>query len=190
MSKIGKTKLPRIVIAGDGIVRWDEASQASKYLLQMKVSGDTDPRFRIRADGQIEWGSGSAAPDVALYRLRQNHLQVKNHFTVYRAVLGVECSSVAVEAFFVWINGEPVGRFYIYGNGKIWFGSGTGAMDTNLYRLGASLLRTDDKFLAAAGIGVGNSAAGTTLGSVIKKIEVFDATGASLGFLPVYDAIT
>lgn len=40
------------------------------------------------------------------------------------------------------------------------------------------------------GLCVGNAAAGTTLGSVVKKIEVFDANGNSLGFIPVYDTIT
>jgi hypothetical protein len=47
-----------------------------------------------------------------------------------------------------------------------------------------------DGGLRAASIGVGNSAGGTTPGSCIKKIEVFDAAGVSLGFIPVYDAIT
>jgi hypothetical protein len=37
---------------------------------------------------------------------------------------------------------------------------------------------------------VGNSAAGSSLGSVTKKIEIFDAAGASLGFIPVYDSIS
>ena len=46
------------------------------------------------------------------------------------------------------------------------------------------------KALTTAGLGVGNSAAATTLGTVTKKIEVFDAAGVSLGFVPVYDAIT
>lgn len=40
-------------------------------------------------------------------------------------------------------------------------------------------------------IGVGNSANATTLGNVVKKIEIFDATsGTSIGFIPVYDSIT
>lgn len=39
-------------------------------------------------------------------------------------------------------------------------------------------------------LGVGNSASATTPGTVVKKIEVFDASGTSLGFLPVYDSIT
>lgn len=45
------------------------------------------------------------------------------------------------------------------------------------------------KLLASSGIGVGNSASATIPGTVTKKIEVFDAAGASLGFLAVYDAI-
>lgn len=32
--------------------------------------------------------------------------------------------------------------------------------------------------------------AATTPGSVVKKLEIFDATGVSLGFIPIYDAIT
>lgn len=46
------------------------------------------------------------------------------------------------------------------------------------------------KLTAVGGIGVGNSAVATTPGTVTRKIEVFDASGASLGFVPVYDAIT
>lgn len=39
-------------------------------------------------------------------------------------------------------------------------------------------------------LGVGNSAAATTPGTITNKIEVFNAAGASLGFIAVYDAIT
>lgn len=39
-------------------------------------------------------------------------------------------------------------------------------------------------------LGVNNRAAATTLGSVTGKTEVFDAAGASLGFIAIYDAIT
>jgi hypothetical protein len=46
------------------------------------------------------------------------------------------------------------------------------------------------KVLTTAGLGVGNSATAATPGTVVKKIEVFDASGVSLGFIAVYDAIT
>jgi hypothetical protein len=39
-------------------------------------------------------------------------------------------------------------------------------------------------------LGIGNALKGSTLGSVRRKIEVFDANGVSLGFVPIYDAIT
>lgn len=51
-------------------------------------------------------------------------------------------------------------------------------------------LKSTGKLLLAGGLGIGNSAAATTPGSVVKKMEVFDAAGASLGFVPIYSAIT
>lgn len=89
------------------------------------------------------------------------------------------------------IQGSSTTRFLINEFGDItWYNAGVA--DVTLKRLGASILGTDtgDKFVANAGLGVGNSAAATVLGSVVKKIEVFDAAGASLGFLPVYNTIT
>jgi hypothetical protein len=87
------------------------------------------------------------------------------------------------------IDGESGARFVQYTFGTMEWGDGAGALDTNLRRDTANILKTDDKFIAELGIGVGNSAAATTLGTVTDKIEVFDTSGNSLGFLPVYDGI-
>lgn len=38
--------------------------------------------------------------------------------------------------------------------------------------------------------GLGTAASATTLGTVTKKLEVFDQNGQSLGYLALYDAIT
>ncbi len=57
-------------------------------------------------------------------------------------------------------------------------------------KTGTNMKLTADKVLCSAGIGVGNSAAATTPGSVVKKIEVFDASGTSLGFIAVYSSIS
>jgi hypothetical protein len=58
------------------------------------------------------------------------------------------------------------------------------------FRSDASLqLPSSGKLLAPGGLGVGNSAPASLPATVVKKIEVFDATGASLGYLAVYDAI-
>ena len=50
-------------------------------------------------------------------------------------------------------------------------------------RQGVSKLRVmgDGRVLAAGGLGAGNAADGDTLGTVVKKLEVFDADGNSLG---------
>lgn len=46
--------------------------------------------------------------------------------------------------------------------------------------------------LAAGHLGVGNAASASVIPAVglVKKIEIFDASGTSLGFIPVYSAIT
>ncbi len=74
-------------------------------------------------------------------------------------------------------------------------GDGAAAMDTNLYWGGANILKTDDKFVTALGLGVGNSASasevlGTSNQACTAKIQVFDAAGASLGYVPVYAGLT
>jgi hypothetical protein len=46
------------------------------------------------------------------------------------------------------------------------------------------------KVKATGGIGVGNAVAASSPGSVVKKMEVFDANGNSLGFVPIYSSIT
>ncbi|GAB7045800.1 hypothetical protein JCM9534A_09260 [Catenuloplanes indicus JCM 9534] len=51
-------------------------------------------------------------------------------------------------------------------------------------------IRATGKMLAAGGLGVGNSATASRPGTVIRKVEIFDADGKSLGFIPVYNSIT
>lgn len=41
---------------------------ASDHVLDGRVSGDTNSRVWIEADGTHQWGSGTAAPDINLYR--------------------------------------------------------------------------------------------------------------------------
>ncbi|MDR7275079.1 right-handed parallel beta-helix repeat-containing protein [Catenuloplanes atrovinosus] len=52
------------------------------------------------------------------------------------------------------------------------------------------MIKATGKVIAMGGIGVGNAAAATRPGTVVRRIEVFDAAGASIGFVPVYNSIT
>lgn len=74
--------------------------------------------------------------------------------------------------------------------GNMLWGNGSLAPDVSLFRRDADQLKTDDKFLAALGFGSGAGSSATTLGAVIRKEPLYDAAGALLGYLAVYDNIT
>ncbi len=176
-------------ISGDGKITWENASASSKYLLEMRVAGDSYPRFRIRADGQIEWGSGSAVTDVTLQRATGNILKLSNYFRTSEKSIGAINMSSGSTCFIVQQSGDTYNRFDILGSGTIRMGSGSSTPDCILQRRAADIFNTPDR-LEVGTLGVGNSAAGSTLGNVVKKVEIFDDAGNSLGFLAVYDSIT
>lgn len=65
----------------------------------------------------------------------------------------------------------------------------TGDLDAAGFDIGDAGTVTAD-VVSAGVVWVGNSAAGSTPGTVIHKVQIFDAAGVSLGFVAVYDAIT
>jgi hypothetical protein len=99
-------------------------------------------------------------------------------------------------AFQAWVGTGPGGsreanpRYAVKASGDVAWGPGTAAADVTLKRSATGILQASGKLTAVGGLGVGNSAAATTPGSVVKKIQVFDASGTSLGFIPVYNTIT
>lgn len=107
---------------------------------------------------------------------------------VSRYVRGAAATTSTIMAAF--IAGEASARWQRDAAGKDQWGPGSGAYDTDWQRTGVGRLVSGQKIGATGGLMVGNSAAATTPGSVVKKIEIFDTAGASLGFIPVYSAIT
>ena len=96
-----------------------------------------------------------------------------------------------VATFVSGIGQDSDDRFEILANGQMQWGHGSAVPDTTLARQTVGNLRcATGKLLADGGVGVGNSLAATTPGSVVRKMEVFDATGASLGFIPIYSSIS
>lgn len=85
------------------------------------------------------------------------------------------------------VTGDSYNRFTMYSQGEMRVGSGSATADVIVGRVAANVWGCA---ASGDGLAVGNSAAATTPGSVVKKIEIFDHTGASLGFIPVYNAIT
>lgn len=81
------------------------------------------------------------------------------------------------------VTGDSVNRVNQKADGETDYGPGDGVADLTTKRAAAGVF-------SVTKLGVGNSAAATTPGSVAKKIEVFDDAGASLGFIAVYDGIS
>jgi len=54
-------------------------ASATAYASDWKASGDSNLRFRVRADGRHEWGPGNAATDVLLYRDQVSVLRTESH---------------------------------------------------------------------------------------------------------------
>jgi hypothetical protein len=133
---------------------------------------------------------GTVSPDARLHVKRNTGqvVHVEALATTQSAIL-VDGVDATVKALQAQVAGDTVKRFQILTDGTVFWGSGSAAQDTNLYRSTANVLKTDDKLIAALGLGVGNSASATTLGTLSKKMEVFDASGTSLGFVPIYDSI-
>jgi len=178
-----------IEILGDGKIEWKGVSAANKSVEEIRVSGDPYPRFTIEASGRLQWGPGNIGLDVALSRAAVNMLQLIDDFLVWERVIMVMRSNLGDTTYVSGHTSDVAGRFNVIGSGDIYFGIGSIAPETRLFRRAAYVLNTPDRFEAGS-LGVGNSQAGTSPGNVTRKIQVFDDAGASLGYLPVYDAIT
>lgn len=100
-------------------------------------------------------------------------------------------------------NGYNAGLAIVAGNQNTLLGSGADASGdlTNSMALGAGAIAPASntvmigntsvtKVLTSGALGVGNTAAATTPGSVVRKMEIFDASGSSLGFIAIYSSIT
>lgn len=92
-----------------------------------------------------------------------------------------------------YVAGQTFKRFRLsLSSGQLAWGAGTSDYDTTLTRVANQGLRTERKLLATQGIGVGNSVSASVIptANLVRKIQIFDENGASLGFIPVYSAIT
>lgn len=127
-------------------------SAAANTTLGAIVSGDTFDRFRILADGDMEWGPGNGARDVQLYRDAANVLATNDTFRVYGA-------ATSTDAFQARVTGDTVSRLNIDADGVMsWGPGGASAQDTNLYRSFANELQTDSNFTVIGNLEVGGTA--------------------------------
>lgn len=122
---------------------------AADVALRTQVSGDSQNRFQVGADGALSWGGGSGAVDANIYRAASNTLQTDDQFR----------STRPLSNDVTWISrvdGDAGPRWYMTAGGVATWGDATGLMDVNLYRSAADTLKTDDSLV------VGGSVTATT----------------------------
>ena len=111
----------------------------------------------------------------------------------FEAPLTVTVDDAAeVRSAIFYRKGESYARLEVTSTGALKWSNGSSSADTIFQRLGTNLAGTasGDKLIATAGLGVGNAASASTPGTCVKKMEVFDASGGSLGYVPIYSSIS
>jgi len=110
------------------------AAAASQIVANKLLAGDAQPAFKILGDGAHSWGPGSStAPDTNLYRAAANTLKTDGAFTSALDVIS-QINATGMTR----LGGAGPG-----GEAGIKLGN---AGDTNLYRSGAQILKTDTNF--------------------------------------------
>lgn len=122
-----------------------ERDSSSDAILSAQIQGQPYESFKLNCQGKMEWGLSISPTDVALYRDSFNRLRLDGWLIAIR-------DTVSQAAFGVALGGDTNYRWYALAGGNHWWGSGSGPLDTNLYRNAANHLKTDDQFSASGGL--------------------------------------
>ena len=83
----------------------------------------------------------------------------------------VRVATTSTNALTVAVTGETNSRWRMTGSGTQWWGLGDGTYDTNLYRSGIGILRTDAQFAVGTGLYLG-AALVLTSGGVLQNVSM------------------
>lgn len=156
-------------------VKWAAPVDTTK----VAKAGDTMTGLLDLAAGAANVGGLRIGADANLYRSAADVLRTDDSLWVIRNVAGTYISRVSnvnatgigqwLEvlgatniAQMVGLSGEPQQRMLVQGDGKLSWGSGTTAADTNLYRSAADTLRTDDSLVVSGNLTVTGTPTGPT----------------------------
>lgn len=137
-----------------------------------QVSGDAVYRWTVDSNGKQLWGTGSTGADTQLARSSVGTLTLqpvsasnaggmiitaKGSSQTILTILNtaptpavpsaqISAASAGDRAFGILVTGDGFQRWKTDSTGLLQWGAGTATQDTNLYRLGAGTLRTDNSF--------------------------------------------
>lgn len=123
---------------------------AGDFAFTAHISGDTDNRWRVLANGTVEMGPGNAAVDANLYRAGPALIQSDGEI---RAKTGTT-------AFGAIITGDTSERFNIQGTGAMAWGPGNATQDTSLSRNAAGVLQLGTTTQAGRLLVIGSAVGG------------------------------
>lgn len=187
---VGSTRIAAFTTTGIGVtgdVHVSGAFQAltktaaGSLVVQMGVTGDSDQRLQITADGGHSWGSGGGAVDTNLYRSGTSILRTDHSFSVGA---GLSINGLATFAATSSLDGLPVAA-YFGGTSRVKIGYNTsndwgfiasvhtGVSWKTLYlnpsggivRVGASGFQSDGRIFASHSTSADNNAAFVNLNS-------------------------
>lgn len=126
-------QIPNSSATYSGLLAQERASAATTAT-QIKVTGDSQQRLTIGADGKLTWGSGSATGDTVLYREAASVLTTDDIFRVYRSL-------ASENAFSARVTGDTASRWFVNADGGMnWGPGGASATDTAINRSGVGAL--------------------------------------------------
>ena len=159
-SKISTDTSYRYIVNADGGLEWGAGGASAPDVNLYRSAADvlkTDDQLHSAADitarpgGTTAVSIGARGPaseagiafygDTVLYRDAADTLATDDIFRIKRGATNSEALGLRVGA-------ETQNRYYVRGDGQTWWGDGTAAQDTNLYRSAADTLKTDDTFEA------------------------------------------
>lgn len=196
----------------------DESDLWNSSFLLTRVN-DSYPRFTVTSDGSLHWGDGTAAPSRHLVPDADGGLALQTgtddysfrlNFNDGHAEFWATAESDAEPKMYVsmddgslhWGDGTnppnvslvPAGPGVLslaeHGSGLKMFSAGGDNILLTATAVGGFPVLFSDYANQPVALTIPGSAAASTLGTVVKKYQVFDAEGTSLGYVPVYDAIT
>lgn len=125
-----------------------ERDAGNEVAVRTHVKGEAQPRLSVAADGGIQWGPGTAGPDVNLYRGAPDVLQTDDTLVVLgefhpRNLVRATRPTSGDSQYETRVTGDSHARWFVRAGGEVWWGSGAAVQDVRLYRPGAGALAVD-----------------------------------------------
>jgi hypothetical protein len=134
---------------------------------------NANDRFNILTGGTVNWGDGTNATDISIYRAGTSTLGVSGTVSAPTVLLsnssGVFAQQAGLNASTTFLSGQISGdtynRFAVTAGGTVKFGAGNAATDSNIFRSGSALISTDSTFQVIRSSGTAINFINSTVGA-------------------------